>query len=285
MKYLIITADDYGMCDVVNKAIDDCMETGLVTTTNVIVNMDDLAPAATLRQRFPQVSIGMHWNITAGKPILSKEEIPTLVDENGDFYKLLVFFKRFKKGLIKEEHITKELKAQYDIFYKMCGKADYWNTHQNSGLDFKTFPIFNKVALELGINKTRTFQRTYIKGGGYPTSLKGKILEFMKRLVFNVWFGYLIPKTGTKVPDGRMIYFDDTEKTKDIKNIGENILWGKKNIVEMVVHPAIVAQYKYFGTLTETRLAEWKMFSSIETLNYLHNQGIKVVNFNVLDCK
>jgi Mg2+/Co2+ transporter CorC len=167
--------------------------------------------------------------------------------------------------LIKEEHITKELKAQYDIFYKMCGKADYWNTHQNSGLDFKTFPIFNKVALELGINKTRTFQRTYIKGGAYPVSLKGRFIEFAKRQVFNIWFGHLIPKTGTKVPDGRMIYFDDTEKTKDIKNIGENILWGKKNVVEMVVHPAIVAQYKYFGTLTETRLAEWKMFSSNET--------------------
>lgn len=37
MKYYIITADDYGMCDVVNKAIDDCMSAGLVTTTNVIV--------------------------------------------------------------------------------------------------------------------------------------------------------------------------------------------------------------------------------------------------------
>ena len=53
MRYLIVTADDYGMCDVVNKAIDDCMAVGLVTTTNVIVNMDDLAPASTLRQRFP----------------------------------------------------------------------------------------------------------------------------------------------------------------------------------------------------------------------------------------
>ena len=72
-------------------------------------------------------------------------------------------------------------------------------------------------------------------------------------------------------------------KTKDIKNIGENILWGDKKVVEMVVHPAIVAQYKYFGTLTETRLAEWKMFSSIDTLDYLHSKGIEVANFGILD--
>lgn len=280
MKYLIITADDYGMCDVVNKAIDDCMEAGLVTTTNVIVNMDDLAPAATLRQRFPKVSIGIHWNVTAGKPISSIDEIPSLIDENGEFFKVPVFLKRYKKGLIKKEHIRKELKAQYDVFYNLCGKADYWNTHQNSALDFKTFSIFNEFALELGINKTRTFQRTYIKGGVYPTSLKGRMIEFVKRQVFDIWFGYIIPKTGTKVPDGRMVYFDDTEKTKCIKNIGENILWGKKDVVEMVVHPAISSQYKYFGILTDTRLAEWKMFSDSATKEYLRRNGIEIVNFD-----
>lgn len=283
MRYYIITADDYGMCDVVNKAIDDCMAAGLVTTTNVIVNMEDLAPAATLRQRFPNASIGIHWNVTAGKPILPIDRIPSLVDENGDFFKVLVFLERYKNGLIKKEHIVNELKAQYEIFFNLCGKADYWNTHQNSGLSIKTLRIFNEVALELGINKTRTFQRTYIKGGAYPTGVKGRFIEFAKRIFFNIWFGHIIPITGTKVPDGRMIYFDDSEKSRDIRNIAENVEWGKKKVVEMVVHPAIVANHKFFGTLTDTRIAEWKMFSSPDTLKYLNDRNIEVVNFDILD--
>lgn len=41
MRRLIVTADDYGMCEVVDKAIDDCEEAGLLTSTNVIVNMED----------------------------------------------------------------------------------------------------------------------------------------------------------------------------------------------------------------------------------------------------
>lgn len=41
MRRLIVTADDYGMCEVVDKAIDDCAEAGLLTSTNVIVNMED----------------------------------------------------------------------------------------------------------------------------------------------------------------------------------------------------------------------------------------------------
>ena len=35
MKKLIITADDYGMGDMVNRAIDECIEARVVLSTNV----------------------------------------------------------------------------------------------------------------------------------------------------------------------------------------------------------------------------------------------------------
>lgn len=282
-KKFIITADDYGMCKPVNKAIDDCMAAGLITTTNVIVNMEDLAPAATLRHRFPNASIGMHWNITAGKPISKPQEIPTLVTEEGSFFKLKEFLKRFHKGLISKKDVKTELLAQYEIFQKLLGKADYWNTHQNSGLDFQTFPIFNQTALELGINKTRSFRRVYVKERRLTGGLKGKWVEFAKKIVFDIWFGSIVPKSGTKLPDGRMIYFDDYQKTEDIKNIADNVCWGDKEIVEMVAHPATIANYHSFGTLTDVRLREWAMFSDLSTLKYLNLHGIEVVNFDALD--
>lgn len=282
-RKFIITADDYGMCTPVNQAIDDCIAAGLITTTNVIVNMEDLTPASTLRQRFPQISVGMHWNITAGKPISHPKDIPTLVTEQGLFFKLKDFLNRFHKGLISSEDIRTELLAQYNVFRELVGKADYWNTHQNSGLDFKTFPIFNKVALELGIDKTRSFQRVYVKERRLPGGLKGRLVELAKKIVFDVWFGKIIPKSGTKLPDARMIYFDDYQKTDDIKNIADNVCWNGKEIVEMVVHPATVANYHSFGGLTDIRLREWKMFSDPETLKYLNNHGIEMVNFDAID--
>ena len=280
MKKMIITADDYGMCTIVDRAIDDCIEAGILTSTNVIVNMEDLVAAKTLRQRFPNISIGMHWNITAGKPVSSIDRIRTLVDNEGKFYKVSEFLKRYKKGLIKDTEIEIELMAQYDIFKTLCGKADYWNTHQNSALNFQTFRVFNRTALKLGIERTRSFQRTYIKEKRIPNGIKGCIIEFCKKLVFDIWFGYIIPKSGTKLPDGRMIYFDDYQKTECIKNIGENILWGRKNLVEMVVHPSISPNHPFFGTLTDMRVKEWKMFSSPDTLDYLRKMNIELVNFD-----
>lgn len=39
MQKIIITADDYGMCDIVDAAINEGIENGMITTTNVLVNM------------------------------------------------------------------------------------------------------------------------------------------------------------------------------------------------------------------------------------------------------
>lgn len=69
MPKIIITADDYGMCSEVNRAIDEGIENGIITTTNVMTNMAALSEAADLRERYPRLSIGLHWNVTTGRPV------------------------------------------------------------------------------------------------------------------------------------------------------------------------------------------------------------------------
>lgn len=280
MRKLIITADDYGMCKVVDEAIDDCAKAGLLTSTNVIVNMEDLQSVETLRSRHPQISVGMHWNVTAGKPI---SVCPSLVNpQTGEFYKVREFIKRFKNGKLNKKELRKELIAQYEIFKSMCGPADYWNVHMNSQLDFNTFPFFNDLAHELGINKTRSFRRVYIIPSGIPGGLKGKVIEAVKKIVINIWFGHIIPKTGTKMPDGRVMYFNSSDKTKNIHNVGRNINWQQNEILELVIHPATVSNYPGFGSLTTERLAEWKMFTDFATAAYFKQENIELVNFDAI---
>jgi predicted glycoside hydrolase/deacetylase ChbG (UPF0249 family) len=269
------------MCTIVDNAIDDCIEAGLLTSTNVVVNMEDLEAAKTLRQRFPNISVGLHWNVTAGKPVCDPATVPSLIDNNtGCFWKVSEFIRRFRSGAIIKEELKKELLAQYNVFHGLCGQPDYWNTHQNSSVDFASNKFFNQTAQSLGIFKTRSQQRVYVNQK-YPSSLiKDIIVEVGKRIVLDIWFGYQIRKTGTKMPEGRVLYFDLSEKTRDIKNIGENIKWGKKRIVEMVIHPATSPDYPSFGTITHERVAEWKMFTSHETKKYLESIGIKLVTFD-----
>ena len=279
---LIITADDYGMCSIVDKAIEDCARVGLLSTTNVIVNQGDYSNAKNLKKDFPNLSVGLHWNVTDGKPLNPCNEVSTLLNPNtGEFWGVAEFISKFKNGKISKDELRKELISQYKAFKDVCGEPDYWNVHMNSSLDFKTFHFFNSLAIELGMMKTRSFRRVYIQPIGL-NGIKNRLCEFLKKLVLDCWFGFQIPKTGTRMPDGRMIYFDSSDKTRDIKNIGENVKWGDKEIVELVIHPSISSDYHNFGTLTTVRVDEWKMFTNPLTKEYLQTQNIDIVNFDVI---
>ena len=69
MHKLIITADDYGMCESVNRAVEACAAAGAVLSTNVMSNMDHAQDAARFRKDYPHVSVGIHYNFTVGKPL------------------------------------------------------------------------------------------------------------------------------------------------------------------------------------------------------------------------
>lgn len=96
VKSLIITADNYGMNDSVNKAIEEGIEAGLITSTNVMTGMPECQEAEKLRKRYPQVSIGLHWTLSAGKPVSAPESIPTLINDNGEFYPYATFRERYR---------------------------------------------------------------------------------------------------------------------------------------------------------------------------------------------
>ena len=67
MKQLIITADDYGMSRAVNDAIEAGMAAGIITTTNVMTNMPLYKEAKSLKDKFPKVSVGLHWTLSGRK--------------------------------------------------------------------------------------------------------------------------------------------------------------------------------------------------------------------------
>lgn len=277
MQKMIVTADDYGMCDAVDKAIDAGIENGFITTTNVMLNMESLDNAKTLRARFPYVSIGIHWNVTTGRPISDPSNIPSLVDINGAFWPIAEFKKRFSRGLIAETELEAELEAQYALFKQTCGKADYWNTHENSSLHTKAFKVFAKVAKKHEIKATRTFQRVYFDKFGL--SLKTEIREFLVKNFFQIWFEK-IRKTFT-MPSARVVSFDKVSKTEgDI--LLNAIKKDGRDYIEVVFHPATVSDSPYFGNISTERVREYKFVSSAAVQQKYKENGIEFVNFSQL---
>jgi chitin disaccharide deacetylase len=281
MKEVIITADDFGMCQDVDDAIIDLIEFGTLTTTNVLTNMETLSNAKILRENYKHVSVGIHWNVTTGRPISDVSEISTLVNEDGEFYPLNEFKIRMNSGKINANHMKIELENQYKLFKQYCGEPDYWNTHENSVLNKKAYSVFSEVAQHLGIKSTRNFQRVYVD---YDT-IKGlrKIREILVKNYTDIWFGRII-RNKFSMPDGRLINFNSKYKL-NVDRLRYALESTRKRTIEIVIHPSRTAIHPLFGNISEERVSEYNFFMSLDVKTIFNENTLRLANFTKVSGK
>ena len=278
MKKLIITADDYGMSRAVNDAIDAGIEAGLITSTNVMTNMPFYKDAKKLKENI-NVSVGIHWVLSCGKPVLPPSDIPSLVTQNGEFYSYPEFRSRLRKKLISFEDIKKELLAQYNLYYELMGQPDYWNTHQNTHVDFGIYRLFVDIAAELGINKMRSHQRLYVKPSDNSARmpLKWRLIEPFKSKLIGCW-QHNAHRKGIASPNGVVVCLNKNDINQP-DYLFSNIEWKNNSLAEYVIHPATANDSPYFGKIVDQRIAEYKMFTSNHVKEIIKNAGIELVTY------
>lgn len=280
MKKLIITADDYGMCEDVNKAIEECTATGIVLSTNVMTNMPCCEAAANLKEKFPYISVGLHYNFTVGTPLSPIDDVRDLVDNDGVFLSYENIRRECKKKTYNFSQIKTEMEAQYKRYVEICGEPDYWNTHQNVHVYPDLYVLFRDVSLGLGIKKMRSHQRIFVpaSNGKSDKSLKWTLTNPVKCLMLDIW-QKKSAKLGMSSPDGLLVRMNEADKL-DLPYLLSNIKWNKKNIAEIAIHPATSGECEFFGEIKELRVKEYNIFSNPDVLDIASKCGIQISNFN-----
>jgi predicted glycoside hydrolase/deacetylase ChbG (UPF0249 family) len=82
---LIVTADDFNLSEGVSRGILDAHQHGIVTETSVMVNLGDLRQAAAMLAGAPRLAIGLHLNITRGRPLAPPNAVAELLGADGQF--------------------------------------------------------------------------------------------------------------------------------------------------------------------------------------------------------
>jgi len=85
LKFLIITADDFGLHEAVNRAVEQAARDGVLTTTSLMVGAPAAAGAVRLARELPALSVGLHLVLADGWSVLPPRRIPALVDAQGRF--------------------------------------------------------------------------------------------------------------------------------------------------------------------------------------------------------
>jgi len=85
MRGLTITADDFGLCPEVNDAICLLHDRGVVSRTSFMVNTEHFDASVTALRRRPGLQVGVHLNLTDGRPVLPVDRVRSLVNARGTF--------------------------------------------------------------------------------------------------------------------------------------------------------------------------------------------------------
>jgi predicted glycoside hydrolase/deacetylase ChbG (UPF0249 family) len=130
-KRLIVNADDYGHSPGISLGIRQAHLEGIVTSTSAMMNRP-LAPAElTIAARAcPNLGIGVHLVLTAGKPVLLPAKVSTLVDVRGEFHKLSAFVDHIDR--IDLDQVWAEWNAQVEKFIRHYGRnPDHLDSHHH----------------------------------------------------------------------------------------------------------------------------------------------------------
>jgi chitin disaccharide deacetylase len=157
-RRLIVNADGYGFTPGVNRGIVRTFEAGIVKSTSCTPNFGFLSGAGALARRFPDVSFGIHFNLSVGRPLTDPKDIPTLVDKDGTFIGPKLIY-RICSGQVRFAEVVRELSAQAATLADQGIRISHWDGHQNKHLWPLYFEAGCEVAKHFGIRSIRCHRR------------------------------------------------------------------------------------------------------------------------------
>jgi hopanoid biosynthesis associated protein HpnK len=156
MKRLIVNADDFGLTERVNEGIIEGHIHGIITSTTLLANGSAFESAVEKALRHLKLGVGVHLNLTEGSPVSDPSNLPSLVNQRGDFFCGSVSLaERIMAGRVDLTEVEKELRSQIEKV-RTAGIAV---THVDGHKHFHVLPpvidIVIRLAREYGIKSVR----------------------------------------------------------------------------------------------------------------------------------
>jgi len=150
-KNLIINADDYGITSEVSRGIRLAYTSGVLTSTTVMaIGLSCEEDLQLLQKECPAMGVGVHLTLTTFKPISKINEVASLINDKGNFYRL----NELKTAVqnISPEELYNEWVLQVDKIISFGLNIDHLDSHHNAAyLSTTTFEVFKAIAKQFSL--------------------------------------------------------------------------------------------------------------------------------------
>src|SRR6516225_4580447 len=116
-RYLVVTADDFGIGLETSRGILDLAKSGRITASVLLVNSPHAESAVRAwRRAGSPVELGWHPCLTLDAPVLPPDQVPSLVMADGCFPRLALLIHRLWLRRIRPDEVEAEFAAQFRRF-------------------------------------------------------------------------------------------------------------------------------------------------------------------------
>ena len=157
MGRLILNADDFGLTAGVNRAIIELHRAGALTSATLMAKAAATDEAIELALATPTLGVGCHVVLVDGEPVLSAQNLPTLVDlRTGRFHPTLgAFIKLLLTGRIRSSEIEAETAAQIALLQSRGLRLTHIDTHKHTHIFPAVLRPVLRAARAAGIRAVR----------------------------------------------------------------------------------------------------------------------------------
>jgi len=280
-KRIIINADDFGLCEGVNKAVVKAHTEGVLTSATIMTNMPSAYEAVKIAKKLPSLGVGVHLNLTEEEPLSKNSGIEYLLDNEGKFgcsaFKLS--FLSMTSHKIRNA-IRSELAAQIQWVVDNGLKPTHLDSHKHIHSFPAIFSIVCELAKRFEIAAIRfTLEPKEVSQMPWPLPSEGgrkraAIVRTMAKINRLQGKGFL--KTQA------LLGVAHTGKA-DISFFKAVTLYNSAATAEVMTHPGFANGLEPARTrLLNQRKVELDALCSERTKQYFKDAGIKLVHYGQL---
>jgi hopanoid biosynthesis associated protein HpnK len=186
MQRVIFTADDFGLSESVNDAVERAHRDGVLHAASLMVAGPAAADAVQRARTLPNLRVGLHLVVIEGPAMLPPRDIPDLVDTDGQFSsdQLRLGMRYFFRSRVRNQ-LAAEIRAQFAAFAATGLTLDHANAHKHMHLHPTVGRLMIDIGREFGLRLVRvpTEPPAVLMQCGTRVGLGGRALYHWTRLL------------------------------------------------------------------------------------------------------
>lgn len=214
----IFTADDFGLDEAVNEAVERAHRDGVLTSASLMVTAPAAADAVARAKRLPNLAVGLHLVLVQGTPALSPDAVAPLLGRGGAFLNspaaagLRYFFSPSARAAL-----AAEIREQFEAFRRTGLPLDHVDGHTHLHIHPTIFSLLLEIGPDYGMRAMRVpFERP---GASWRAAQKGWFSRYAISGAFAPWAASMrgrLARKGAVCNDSLFGFHDTGAMTEDL---------------------------------------------------------------------